>query len=199
MRGLVRGFTIVALPLAIIAADPGRAGAQGQPSRALPVAEPLYPTRVEALLGTPNLVLVTDYYWIDTRFGPNMRIDAVIVEALDTGARVKGVRVHVRDDENKNRQEGTSYLDIDELMRLSKSLTAMAERAGKWAYDDRQATELSLTTNGGFRLAIRQSAREPRAFLSTGLIDPAVTSIELADLPTLKHAFDQALAILTSK
>jgi hypothetical protein len=75
----------------------------------------------------------------------------------------------------------------------------MAELAEKWTHDDRQATELSFTTVGGFRLAIRQSARVPRAYLSTGLIDPVVTSIGVLELPTLKQAFDQALAILNSK
>ena len=75
----------------------------------------------------------------------------------------------------------------------------MSELAAKWTHDDRQATELTYTTEGGFRLAIRHSARIPRAFLSTGLLDPVVTSIELAELPTLKQAFDQALALLNSK
>ena len=91
-------------------------------------------------------------------------------------------------------------MDIDELTKLSRGLTSMAQLADKWTgHDDRQATELSFTSAGGFRLAIRQSARIPRAFLSTGLIDPVVTSIELAEVMTLKQAFDQALAILNSK
>lgn len=59
--------------------------------------------------------------------------------------------------------------------------------------------ELSFTSAGGFRLAIRQSARIPRAYLSTGLIDPVVTSIDVAEIATLKDAFDQALALLNSK
>ena len=58
---------------------------------------------------------------------------------------------------------------------------------------------MTFTTAGGFRLAIRQSARIPRAYLSTGLLDPVVTSLDLNELPTLKDAFDQALAILNSK
>ena len=128
-----------------------------------------------------------------------MRIDAVIVEAVDSRTRLKGLRVQVRDPENRNRQEGTSFIDIEELATLSRGVTSMAELAAKWAHDDRQATELSFTTAGGFRLAIRQSARIPRAYLSTGLLDPVVTSIDLAELPTLKQAFDQALAILNSK
>lgn len=197
---LLRGFTFLALPLTLVASHPTRAWAQASGSRSLPLAlEPVIPTRIEALLATPNLVLVADYYRIDMRFGPSMRIDAVIVEAVDSRTRLKGLRVQVRDPESRGRQDGTSFIDIDELTRLTRGLTSMAELAEKWTHDDRQATELSFTTAGGFRLAIRQSARVPRAYLSTGLIDPVVTSIDLVELPTLRQAFDQALAILNSK
>jgi hypothetical protein len=197
----LRVFTLVALPLTVAASQPGGAGAQRPVPRALALAvEPLIQTDIEALLATPNLVLVTDYYRIDMRFGPNMRLDAVVVEAPDSRTRRKGVRVQVRDNENRSRQEGTSFMDVDELTKLSRGLTSMAELAEKWTgHDDRHATELSFTSAGGFRLAIRQSARIPRAFLSTGLVDPVVTSIEIAELTTLKQAFDQALAILHSK
>ena len=197
----LRVFTFVALPLVIVASQPAGAGVQRPDPRALALAfEPVIQTRVEALLATPNLVLQTDYYRIDMRFGPSMRLDAVVVEAGDSRTRLKGVRVQVRDNANRSRQEGTSFMDVDELTKLSRGLTSMAELADKWTgHDDRHATELSFTSAGGFRLAIRQSARIPRAFLSTGLIDPVVTSIELAELMTLKQAFDQALAILNSK
>jgi len=199
---LLRGFTFVALPVAVIGSQPTRLRAQIRDPRPPGVAvavEPIIATGIEALLATPNLFLVVDYYRIDMRFGPNLRIDALVVEAPNSRRRVKGLRVQVRDPENRRRQDGTSYIDIEELITLAQGLTSMQELAGKWNYDDRQATELSVTTNGGFRLAVRQSARVPRAFLSTGLYDPVVTSIELADLPTLKLAFDQALAILNSK
>ena len=198
LSGLV--FTFVALPAAFLAGHPARVRAQAPGPRPLAMAvEPLIPTRLESLLATPNLVLVADYYRIDMRFGPSMRIDAVVLEAVDSATRLKGIRVQVRDPENRSRQEGTSFIDIEELTRLSRGVSSMAELAAKWAHDDRQASELSFTTAGGFRLAIRQSARIPRAYLSTGLIDPVVTSIDLAELPTLKQAFDQALAILNSK
>jgi hypothetical protein len=128
-----------------------------------------------------------------------LRIDAVIVEDVDSRMRLKGLRVQVRDPEARTRQEGTSFIDLEELTRLSRAVTVMAELAQKWTQDDRQATESSFTTAGGFRLAIRQSVRIPRAFLSTGLLDPVITSIELTELPTLKLAFEQALAILNSK
>ena len=198
---VLRGFTVVALSFAFVASYPTRAWAQTPPPRPYPMAlDPISPTRIESLLLTSNIVLVADYYRIDTRFGPNMRIDAVIVEAVDTRTRVKGLRVQVRDPEIRGpRQEGTSFIDLEELTKLSRSLTSMEEQAAKWAHDDRQATELTFTTAGGFRIAIRQSARIPRAYLSTGLLDPVVTSIEISELPTVRLAFEQALAILNGK
>jgi hypothetical protein len=200
MRALFVLFTIVALPAGFVGGHPADAAAQVRGPRPVPmVVEPIIPTRIENLLATPNLVLAADYYRIDMRFGPAIRIDAVIVDAVDTRTRLKGLRLQVRDPENRSRQEGSSYIDIEELPGLARGITAMSELAAKWTHDDRQATELTFTTEGGFRIAIRHSARIPRAFLSTGLVDPVVTSIELAELPTLKQAFDQAFAILNSK
>jgi hypothetical protein len=203
MRALfLRGFAFVALSLTFAVTHTPRILAQGPGRGSVTVAmEPVIATRIESLLASPNLMLVADYYRIDMRFGPSMRIDALIVEAVDSRTRMKGLRVQVRDTENRNRpgQEGTSYIDVDELPALSRGLASMADLAGKWMHDDRQATELTYTTTGGFRIAVRQSARVPRAYLSTGLLDPVVTSIDLAELPTIKQAFDQAIAILNSK
>lgn len=190
------------LPLVVLASQPHAAFAQqpGVPRGYAVAVEPVIATKLEALLAMPNAVLQTDYYFIDMRFGPNLRIDAVIIEAVDTQMRLKGLRVQVRDKEARGRQEGTSYMDLDELVRLTRGLRSMADIAARWTgHDDRRASELSFTSAGGFRLAIRQSLRLPRAYLSTGLLDPVVTSIELVELSTLKDAFEQALAILQSK
>jgi hypothetical protein len=196
----LRQLRVAALPLALAASSASDGLAQTAPPRPVALAvEPAFPTRLEALLATPNLVLVADYYRIDMRFGPSMRVDAVILEAAESRTRVKGLRVQVRDPDSRGRQEGTSYIDIEELTRLARGVAEMADLATKWTLDDRQATELTFTTGGGFRIAIRQSARVPRAYNSTGLLDPVVTSIDVSELPTLKLAFDQALAVLHSK
>lgn len=202
MRALTVGvFTFVALPLTLVATQPTYAYAQPPAPRGFVLAvEPEISTKIEALLARFNVMLVTDYYPIDLRFGPSLRIDAVVVEAVDSQTRLRGLRLQVRDNDNRNRQEGTSFLDIDEITGLSRAVTSMAERAERWTgHDDRRATELSFTSAGGFRLAIRESARVTRAYLSTGLADPVITSIEVAELVTLKQALDQALAILKSK
>jgi hypothetical protein len=145
-------------------------------------------------------LLAADYYRIDMRFGPRLRIDAVVVAAIDSQPRARGIRVSVRDEENRNRQEGTSFLDIEEAVSLSRALTPMTQLAEKWTgADDRRAMDLSFTSAGGFRLVIREFGRAQRAYLSTGLTDPVVTSIDVTDLTTLQHAFDQALAILEGK
>jgi len=202
MRALVlRVVTAGTLSLVFLLGTAAGAAAQQRERRGVAVTlDPPIATQVEALLAAPNTLLVTDYYYIDTRFGPNLRIDAVIVGAIGSPTRAKGLRVQVRDKENRSRQEGTSYMDLDELTTLARAPTSMAELAEKWTgRDDRRATELSFTSAGGFRLAIRQSARLPRAYLSTGLLDPVATSIEISELGTLKVAFDEALAILHSK
>lgn len=196
----LRAFTFAALSLTFVLGRDTSASAQPAGPRAMPIAvDSIIPTRIETLLATPNLVLAADYYRIDMRFGPNLRIDAVVVDGIETRERVKGLRVQVRDPESRGRQDGTSFIDIDELITLSRAVASVAELAVKWTHDDRQATEMTFTTIGGFRLAIRHSARVPRAFLSTGLLDPVVTSIDLAELPTLKQAFDEALTILNRK
>jgi hypothetical protein len=203
MRLVLRGFVFTVCSIGLVAGIPLRSAAQVMqlPPVAMTTDQivPIIPTRIEALLLSTNVVLAADYYRIDTRFGPNMRIDAVVVEAVDSPALVKGLRVQVRDPESRSRQEGTSFIDLDELTKLTRALTAMEERAAKWTLDDRRATELSFTTAGGFRIAIRESARLPRAYLSTGLLDPVATSIQISELPTVRMAFERALAILTGK
>lgn len=202
MRGsYLSALTFVALPLTLtIFAAPATAQITVPQSRTLAVPlEPIVPTKIEALLTAANVVLVTDYYHIDMRFGPNLRIDAMIVEAVDSRTRLKGLRVQVRDPESRGRQDGTSYIDIDELVQLSSGLATIMKLEPRWTHDERQATESTITTMGGFRLAIRQSPRGPRAYLSTGLVDPVVTWIEVGDLASLKNSFDQALTVLNSK
>jgi len=196
----LREFTFVVCAVAALAGSEARVSAQGPAPRGAPfLVDPYIPTRIESLLATPNQVVIADYYWIDMRFGPSLRIDAVIAESPDARVRLKGLRVQVRDPESRGRQDGTSFIDLDELVTLTRSLGTMVERTERWTHDDRRATELAITTTGGFRLAIRQSARVPRAFLSTGLLDPVVTSLDVLELPTLKQAFEQALALLNSK
>lgn len=200
MRVLLhRALTFVALPLTLIANQPAGASAQSLARPSLPFVI-LPATKVEALLATPNIALATDYYRIDMRFGPNVRIDAVVVATVDSQTRARGLRIQVRDEENRNHQEGTSFLDMEELVSLSRALTPMAELAAKWTgHDERRAMDVSFTSGGGFRLAIREFGRVQRAYLSTGLTDTVVTSIDVRDLVTLKQAFDQALEILNGK
>jgi hypothetical protein len=201
MRVLLCRAIFVLFPLTLVATHPAPASAQSPASRGLSlVILPEIRTKIEALLATPNVPLATDYYHIDMRFGPSVRIDAVVVAEVDSQTRARGLRVQVRDGENRSHQEGTSFLDIEEVVSLSRALTPMADLAAKWTGgDDRRAMDVSFTSAGGFRLAIREFGRAQRAYLSTGLTDPVVTSIDVRDLVTLKQAFDQALAILNGK
>jgi hypothetical protein len=186
----------VVLPLISIAIQAAPVAAQTpQPRGASYVVEPEIRTKIEALMAATNRLVVTDYYRIEMRFGPNVRIDAVIATVPDTQTLLKGVRVQVRGTEASE-----TFLDLDEIEPLSRALTSMTALAKKWTgLDDRRAAHLSFATNGGLRVVIREFARMHRVEISSGVTDPVVATVELDDLLTLKQAFDQALSLLTEK
>jgi hypothetical protein len=217
MRGLFRAFRFTALPLALVVISSNASAQQvagskdpasiwpSQQQRAAPyVTEPEIRTKIEGLLASPGTFLSTDYYRIEMRFGPPVRLDAVVVTAVESNARMLGLRVQVRDDDRSRQIENSAYLDLDEIEKLSRAIAAMSTLAGKWTRsDERRAGDLSFASAGGLRLSIYQtghpSGRAQRAYLSTGFTDPVTTSFELSDLVTLKQAVDQVLALLREK
>src|SRR4051794_37137275 len=94
---------------------PAFAQQSNQRAAVRPMVDTEIRTRVERLLATPDTLLATDYYHIDMRFGPDVRFDAVIVTAVESRARMQGLRVQVRDDDKTRQIEGTTYLDLDEI------------------------------------------------------------------------------------
>ena len=157
-------------------------------------------TRVESALLTPNALIVADYHHIEFRFGPNVRIDAVLVRFGEGQEPVRGLRLQVPDGRRVGNPERSSYLDIEEIAGLSEALASMVDLVKNWSVgDDRKRTTLSFTSVDGLRIEVRASARLQRGFIYTGIIDPVVTPFELSDLTALKHAFDQALVYLRQK
>ena len=114
--------------------------------------------------------------------------------------RVRGLRVQVTDDTRAGRPERSSYVDVEEIVGLSDALGTMTDLVRSWSgSQDRRLTELSFTSLGGFRVEVREMGRVQRAFMYTGVIEPVVTTFELADLTALKQAVDSALGLLNSK
>lgn len=157
-------------------------------------------TKLEFALMTPNALIHADYHQIDSRFGPNIRIDAVVVRVGNHPEVVRGLRVQVPEDTRGGDPEGSSYLDAEEIDGLIDALSAMVDLVRNWtAGDDRKLTSLSFTSLDSFRVEIREGARFQRGFIYTGLVDQKVTPFELADLPVLKQAFELAGATVRRK
>jgi len=204
----LRALSFVALvPALAIMTGPSTLASGIQQAPSLPpmprvvalIVPPEIHTKIEASLATAGAMLATDYYTIEMRFGPSVRIEAVVVTDVDTKARTQGLRVQVRDD-NASRVEGVSFLDVEEIPRLSHALESMADLTAKWTgRDDRRATDLSFASAGGLRVDVHQSGRVQKIFLSTGAADPITTSFDVSDIHTLKQAFDQGLALLHTK
>ena len=196
----LRAIAFAALTLIFAASQFTPASAQQPAPRIVAlIVPPEIHTRIEAFLATPGAMLATDYYSIEMRFGPSVRIDAVVVTDVHTKTRVRGLRVQVRD-EGASHFESVSFLDLEEIEGLSRALSSMADLTAKWTgHDDRRATDLSFASTGGLRVDVHQSGRVQRIFLSTGTADPITTSFDVSDIYTLKQAFDQGLALLNSK
>jgi hypothetical protein len=204
-----RAFALLVFPCAIVAGQsthaqqpPARGSQQPPPARgiALATVDPAFLTRIETLLATPDLVLTTDFHRIDMRFGPNVGLDAVVVTAVDSQKRLRGLRIGLREDAKLAPREGWSFLDFEEIAGLSRALASMAEIAGKWSgREDQRSTDVTFTTVGGFGISIHELGHIQKVVLSSGFIDPVRTSVEIIDFPGLKQAVDQALAVLADK
>jgi len=176
--------------------------AQQRPPQVSPglVVVPDVRTKLEFALTTPNALIVADFHQLEFRFGPNVRIDAVLVRIGAGQEPVRGLRLQVSDDRRAGNPERSSFLDIEEIGGLSEALVSMADLARSWsAGDDRKMTTLSFTSVDGLRIEVRESSRGQRAYLYTGIVDPVVTPFELSDLTALRQSFDHALVYLQRK
>ena len=164
--------------LMLLAFVPGAMTAQSPRPPAQQLARPLQPalieppTRIEALLATPGIVVAADYYPIDMRFGPGLAMDAVVVTDVDSQTRLRGLRVQVSEDGRPNGRTEASFLDFDEVTRLSRALGTMSTLISRYSQDSQRATDLSFSTAGGFHLAIHETGRNVRVLVSTGLVEP---------------------------
>ena len=192
-------ISLVAISPVCLAARQTRDARPG-PRVLLAPTEPEIRTGLEALLSTPDVMLATDFYAIDTRFVPSVSMDAVVVTATDSQSTRKGLRIQVRDDGKPAAHVGVSFVDIEEIPGLAAALTSMVEVASKWTLlDEQRATQLSFTTTGAFHLDIHAIGRTPRASISGGVLDPVTRPVELVEFGALRQAVDQALAILNGK
>ncbi len=163
-------------------------------------ADPEVQTKIEALLAMPDTLLATDFYRMDTRFGPNVTVDAVVVTAVELRTRIRGIRIGLHDEGKPVARSAWSFLDLDEAGSLSRALTGMIDLTTKWTgREEQRSTDLAFNSIGGFAVAVRQFAHAQRVFLSSGFLDPMSASIEITDFAALKQAVDQALATLADK
>jgi len=202
---ILRAVTVAVLPF--VAFVPGQVSSGARPAPPAPraltaaLATEIEPrTKIEALLATPGTVLSADYYHVETHYGTAIQIDAVVVTAVESQTSLRGMRVQVHGDDKPGGAEGASFLDFDEIPGFSAAVASLTQLATNWTgHDELRDTDLSYTTPGGLRVAIHQSGHLQRVFLSAGLVEPVVTSLELTDLSSLKQAADQALTILKNR
>jgi hypothetical protein len=183
-------LAVLAVSLTVL----GAAGAAAQ--------MPLPQSKIEVLLASPDALLVKDLYRVDdvvtTSLG--MTVDVVIVSSKTPALRSeRGVRIELRDNMGRD-ASSVSYLDREEVVALSQALGEMTDLATGWSTrDGARAIEAAFTSIDGFTVSFHQDARNQRAFLTSGFVDPVRRSFSVADLATVKVAIDQAVAILQAR
>lgn len=200
LRLLAVAITVFAAsqPIAVIA----QARTPQRPPQVAPglIVMPDVRTKLEFALTTPNALIVADFHQIDFRFGPSVRIDAVLVRVGPSQQLVRGLRLQVQDTQRAGNPERSSYIDAEEIEGFAHALGSMVDLVKTWsAGSEQKMTALSFQSIDGLRIEIRESLRFQRGFIFTGLIDPVVTPFELADLTALKQAIDQAATFLRGK
>ena len=190
MRGLiVRALTCVALTLTVVASGPtcmpqGAATCHGE-SRAGPSAGNPDQDREPARHAErpPRHRLLPHRHALRTKHQYRRR-GRRSCRLANAAARGSASRFATR--KTAIGRKARAFLDIDEIPKLSRAMASMAELAQKWTgQDDRQPRSCSLQA----REVSASPFASPPAFpgrFSTGLIDPVVTSIEVAELGTLK-------------
>jgi hypothetical protein len=131
-------------------------------------------TRIEAALTTPN-ALSSPTTNIDFRFGPKVRIDALVrvgADRSDSGSRA-GAR-HLARPRSRAQQ-----LRRHRRARLLESLTLMTISEELDRRDDRRATTLTFTSAGGLESRSANSGRVQRGLLFTGSSIPSSRATRL--------------------
>jgi hypothetical protein len=159
-------------------------------------------TVLETFMGKKGRLLLKETYdlaHIGGRFGSSMDVKALTISEPNSTQKIKGLRVEVNEGGRLERSN-ISFIDMDELESLSQGIAYMMKVANDWAGAGHDPyTEVIYVSKGEFEVGFYQKGKETAAFCKSGNISSATNFISVADLPRVKTAVDQGLALLKTK
>ena len=167
-------------------------------------------TKIEAFLTKKGELVVKNFYALGTINGKYQTkaefSAAVVYEPGKEAERLKALRVEVTQPGSYTPRSNTSFLDMEEIEDLSKSLDYMFNLAKEWQGATSEDRETVFTTKGDFRIGFSQSPGgskpgEMSAFILSG---PTIALgvgclLPVEELKDVKSIADKALQLLNEK
>ena len=155
--------------------------------------EPLEPrTRLEAIDGRYNTVVVKGFTRITTVEVHGVRIDAVEMRDMgDTKGRVKGIVVVLSREGPERANDNRAFVDYDEIEPLLNAIDTIArvdETVTKFV-----GFEAKYKTLGDLEIGVfRQTRSGTAVIIATGICDRATQTLTLDDLAKVKAQIQEA-------
>jgi len=160
-------------------------------------------TKLEAFLAKEGRLIVKDFYALGLIVGSyNSKIGfsaLVIYEPGFETQRIRGLKVEITQG-GKYERSDTSFLDLEEIESLSKSIEYMIDLSTKWKTITKEYTEVVFSTKGYFRIGFYQNGNDQTAFSSSGYVGKLTCYFASAqELQEVKMIVDKGLKLLNEK
>ena len=139
---------------------------------------------------------------IKDKYTQEMNFDAIVLyKPGDEGNRLKGLRIELKTYAGYGSSKTeTSFLDMEELESLSKSIDYMLSLATKWKLTEREYSEVKFMTIGNFGIGFYQSKKELTAYANNGVLQNNYFLFNTVDeLSSLKDKINNSIQTLNSK
>jgi hypothetical protein len=154
-------------------------------------------TKLEAFLAKKGKLFVKDIHslgTLDGKQGSKMEFAAVAVyEPGQEDEKAIGLKIEITGVE-QFKQQGTSFLDIEEIESLSKAMDYMVTLSSKWEGTHKEYSEVIFTTKGGFNVGFYQMGSKQGGFAASGNVTKfSCFFLSLDGLSSVKSVADQGL------
>ncbi len=161
-------------------------------------------TKLESFLVSKGELIVKDFYAVGNlmgNYGTKVEITCLILYTPgEEDLRIKGVKIEITERERYGEKDESSFLDIDEVISLSKALDYINNTAASWKLSPREYSEVVFSTKGDFKIGFYQSGVKQNAFCKSGYITTASCFFPtMQSIMEVKGLIDNAIEILNLK
>jgi hypothetical protein len=156
-------------------------------------------TKLEAFAARKDVVITTETYFAGSIAGENgctVRLQAIILyDAAREANKVLGLRVEIREGQQKDEHDAVAFVDFDELQSLSRAIPVLLDLNQKGAsLANPVAKELSFSTVGGLTFTMVQRTTDRQLVVAHNLTPERTCTLSRAGaIDELRLAIDKVV------